>query len=31
MTLGRRLVCVIDDDLSMRKAIERLLERRITP
>jgi len=26
MTLGRRLVCVIDDDLSMRKAIERLLE-----
>jgi FixJ family two-component response regulator len=26
MTLGRQLVCVIDDDLSMRKAIERLLE-----
>ena len=26
MTLGRRLVCVIDDDLPMRKAIERLLE-----
>ena len=26
MTLGRRLVCVIDDDLSMRKAIGRLLE-----
>ena len=26
MTLRRRLVCVIDDDLSMRKAIQRLLE-----
>lgn len=26
MTLERRLVFVIDDDLSMRKAIERLLE-----
>ena len=26
MTLARRLVCVIDDDLSMRKAVGRLLE-----
>ena len=26
MTRAQRLVCVIDDDLSMRKAIERLLE-----